>query len=267
MASAGRILIMSKGNWDANTEYEMLDLVFHNETSWLAKKNVVGIEPSEDNAEHWHKLIDIKPENIGAIQRTIWKWVANEGDSLYSHIKSKLASGYTFGMIQVDTLNGTLSDIPDNIKSKLGTYFMCSFQRHYFDYVRVTVWGDTSTYEYSTWVSLDDESWSADWTERMCPGGYLPKSGGDLKGQLGFSGGRGLISANDYGALLQARIDGENYRHIRVESPTQESSIDKWVQITNCVNGVPKYYNLYGEHNKDLLKAYIEEVIADYLSK
>ena len=59
MASAGRILIMPKGNWDANTEYEMLDLVFHNETSWLAKKNVVGIEPSEDNSEHWHKLVSI----------------------------------------------------------------------------------------------------------------------------------------------------------------------------------------------------------------
>lgn len=58
MASAGRILIMPKGNWDANTEYEMLDLVFHNGTSWLAKKNVVGIEPSEDNEEHWMKMCE-----------------------------------------------------------------------------------------------------------------------------------------------------------------------------------------------------------------
>lgn len=63
MASAGRILIMPKGNWDANTEYEMLDLVFHNGTSWLAKKNVVGIEPSADNVEYWHNMSDVNIVN------------------------------------------------------------------------------------------------------------------------------------------------------------------------------------------------------------
>ena len=58
MASAGRILILPRGNYNAETEYEMLDLVFHNGTSWLAKKSVVGIEPSEANAEYWFKLCD-----------------------------------------------------------------------------------------------------------------------------------------------------------------------------------------------------------------
>lgn len=60
MASAGRILIMPKGNWDANTEYEMLDLVFAKNTSWLAKKNSVGIEPSVENAEYWFLLCESK---------------------------------------------------------------------------------------------------------------------------------------------------------------------------------------------------------------
>jgi hypothetical protein len=58
MASAGRILILPRGNYNAETEYEMLDLVFHNGTSWLAKKNVVGIEPSESTDEYWFKLCD-----------------------------------------------------------------------------------------------------------------------------------------------------------------------------------------------------------------
>lgn len=58
MASAGRILIMPKGEWDANTEYEMLDLVFRNGRSWLARKNSVGIEPSDANAEHWFKMCE-----------------------------------------------------------------------------------------------------------------------------------------------------------------------------------------------------------------
>ena len=59
MATAGRILIMPKGKYDATVTYEMLDLVYHNGTSWLAKKTVVGIEPSDANAEYWHKLVDI----------------------------------------------------------------------------------------------------------------------------------------------------------------------------------------------------------------
>ncbi len=58
MSSAGRILIMPKGNWNAETEYEMLDLVYHNGRSWLAKKNVMGIEPSDANSEHWMKMCE-----------------------------------------------------------------------------------------------------------------------------------------------------------------------------------------------------------------
>ena len=58
MASAGRILIMPKGTWSAETEYEMLDLVYYNGTSWLAKKSSVGIVPSDANSEYWQKLFD-----------------------------------------------------------------------------------------------------------------------------------------------------------------------------------------------------------------
>ena len=58
MASAGRILIMPKGNYDANTEYEMLDLVFNGGASWVAKKNVKGIEPTDDTSEHWMKMCE-----------------------------------------------------------------------------------------------------------------------------------------------------------------------------------------------------------------
>ena len=59
MASAGRILIMPKGNYDSSTTYEMLDMVYYNGSSWIAKKTVVGIEPSVSNTEHWHRMSDI----------------------------------------------------------------------------------------------------------------------------------------------------------------------------------------------------------------
>lgn len=58
MTSAGRILIIPKGNYDSSVTYEMLDLVKHNGKSWLAKKTSVGIEPSESNADYWHKFLD-----------------------------------------------------------------------------------------------------------------------------------------------------------------------------------------------------------------
>ena len=56
MAVAGRILIMPKGAYDSSLTYKMLDMVTHNGTSWLAKKTVTGIEPSEANEEYWHML-------------------------------------------------------------------------------------------------------------------------------------------------------------------------------------------------------------------
>jgi len=58
MASAGRILIMPKGTYNANTTYEMLDLVYYNGTSWLAKKTATGIEPSNANSEYWQQMSD-----------------------------------------------------------------------------------------------------------------------------------------------------------------------------------------------------------------
>ena len=47
---------MPKGAWDKDTAYEMLDLVSHNGTSWLARKACTGIEPSKANEEYWHDL-------------------------------------------------------------------------------------------------------------------------------------------------------------------------------------------------------------------
>ena len=57
MASAGRILIMPKGAYDASVTYEMLDLVSHNGRAWIAKKTVTGVEPSDANSEYWHNLL------------------------------------------------------------------------------------------------------------------------------------------------------------------------------------------------------------------
>lgn len=65
MASAGRILIMPKGDYDSSVTYEMLDLVTYNNCAWLAKKESVGIEPTETNKDYWQKLLDLSGLTVG----------------------------------------------------------------------------------------------------------------------------------------------------------------------------------------------------------
>lgn len=61
MADAGRILIIPRGDYNANSTYEKLDLVKHKGTSWLAKKNATGVEPSE--GEYWQDVFDMELVN------------------------------------------------------------------------------------------------------------------------------------------------------------------------------------------------------------
>lgn len=64
-AIAGRVLILPKGDYDASTMYEFLDLVNHNSSSWLAKKASQGIEPSDTNAEFWQKFgSSVTPDGV-----------------------------------------------------------------------------------------------------------------------------------------------------------------------------------------------------------
>ena len=81
MTSAGRILIMPKGDYNAETTYEMLDLVYHGGRSWLSKKTVVGIEPSAANSEYWHNMFDFDPS----------AYLLKEGGELTGNIHVKRA--------------------------------------------------------------------------------------------------------------------------------------------------------------------------------
>lgn len=54
MVNAGRILIMPKGDWNALTTYDMLDLVSYNGTAYLARQTNVGQNPSTDTSQtYW----------------------------------------------------------------------------------------------------------------------------------------------------------------------------------------------------------------------
>ena len=68
MASAGRILIMPKGEWNAETQYEMLDLVERNGRSWIARKASKGIAPATSNSEYWQVVSQMMSVDSGTIQ-------------------------------------------------------------------------------------------------------------------------------------------------------------------------------------------------------
>ena len=57
MANAGRILLMPKGEYDVNTNYEFLDIVTYGNATWVAKQASTGIIPSDDTSEYWFKMV------------------------------------------------------------------------------------------------------------------------------------------------------------------------------------------------------------------
>lgn len=76
MTTAGRILIIPKGDYNAETQYEMLDLVRHNGTSWLAKKESTGIEPTVENAEYWQNMFDAEAFVDARIEAKIQEYMS-----------------------------------------------------------------------------------------------------------------------------------------------------------------------------------------------
>jgi hypothetical protein len=76
MTTAGKILILPKGDYDSSIRYEILDLVKHDGTSWLAKKEVPeGVAPSSANSEYWQNMFDINIEAI--IEQKVAEYMAN----------------------------------------------------------------------------------------------------------------------------------------------------------------------------------------------
>lgn len=60
MATAGRILIIPKGKYSGETQYEKLDMVSYDGKGWVCKKTCIGIEPTE--GEYWSVIIDVSEE-------------------------------------------------------------------------------------------------------------------------------------------------------------------------------------------------------------
>ena len=122
MASAGRILIMPKGNYDANTEYEMLDLVFHGGASWVAKKNAKGIEPSVANEEYWMLMcsgtdITTLEQRMASLEASFVNLANEEDVDLSEYAKQSALDALTVNMQNLALAVNGLSTEVDGVKS------------------------------------------------------------------------------------------------------------------------------------------------------
>ena len=55
-ASAGRVLLIPKGDWNAETTYIGLDWVRHNGAAWVCKNTCTNIEPTSENTNYWQLI-------------------------------------------------------------------------------------------------------------------------------------------------------------------------------------------------------------------
>lgn len=113
--SAGRILIMAVGNYNAATPYEPLDLVAYNDESWLCRKACTGVTPTAQASEYWQKF----GSAVGIATVTNTGVVRPDGSSIKiiadGTISVPTATGEALGLVKPDgstitiDANGTLT--------------------------------------------------------------------------------------------------------------------------------------------------------------
>lgn len=116
---AGRILIIPKGDYDANASYSMLDLVSYNGTSWLARKDATGIEPSEANSEYWHELASMEIANNLTTEEEGYALDARQGKMLLDKVNALT----TIVGKKVDNICKPITEAPTELYSYLFTVF------------------------------------------------------------------------------------------------------------------------------------------------
>lgn len=260
MASAGRILIMPKGKYDANTEYEMLDLVFHNGTSWLTKKNVQGIEPSESAEEYWFKLLDtdglfnsITADQINAL---------GKGELGKATFSADLLSQYdtpTFVSWNSVTLNTPYNAGLTNHKE--GFALVSGNPATYHTIVAWTKGGSTINF----WIHQINGGTSLGW------GSFLLSSGGTLSGDLKINKVNPRIQmkneSNERHAIFESGADGYtsvgNWKatndQVNLQIRKSADGLENLLRLT--VNGA-NTYKVFGEHNI----AFLKEALQGYFS-
>lgn len=57
MTTIGRILVVPRGKYNSDTQYDKLDMVSYGGKGWVCKKICTGVLPSE--GDYWSEIIDV----------------------------------------------------------------------------------------------------------------------------------------------------------------------------------------------------------------
>lgn len=116
MAIAGRVAIVPKGDWSAETEYKRLDEVTYNNTMFIAKKAVPkGTLPT--NAEYWSKSI---VGGAGAIATKEDAGIVKPADGLSIAEDGTLKVSIDGTTLTMDQVNNVIK-LADTLKEKIGS--------------------------------------------------------------------------------------------------------------------------------------------------
>ena len=117
MAIAGRVAIVPKGDWSAESEYKRLDEVTYNNTMFIAKKAVPkGTLPT--NAEYWSKSI---VGGVGAIATTEEAGIVKpDGKSMSVDESGTLSINLDGTTITLDEAKNVIK-LADALKDKIGS--------------------------------------------------------------------------------------------------------------------------------------------------
>jgi hypothetical protein len=243
-ASAGRVLIVPRGEWKSDVTYNMLDLVNHNGYAFLAKTTVVGIEPNDDNFKYWHNMLDINKIVKEAITNTFADEV---GDMLQERFADMLSEAKYVEDLFGDFAEPTFVRWDVNTKNTPYTAGLTIYPNGY----ALVSGAFTANHTASAWIGNENYTHgviagnATGWTKT------ISSAGGIMSAPLGLGDGKGTVLADDTGTYLEAIKDEENKRVIKIENPEGEALEDA-VKFEVTEGGKKEKFNLFGEHNPDL---------------
>lgn len=247
-ASAGRVLIVPKGEYNPNATYEMLDLVNHNGYAWLAKKTVSGITPSTSHSEYWHSLLDIDKIVKEAISGTL---ADDVGDILEERFRDMLSEATYVTDLYADFAIPTFVKWDAETANTPYTSGLTPCTDGF-----AFVYGNATNHIISAWANGSAECYTHCVSEGVDKGWSktISSLGGTMTGPLKLGGGKGSVSADDESTFLEAVKDSENYNRIEVTNPTSDAQLVNAAKLKVMKNGEENEYNLFGQHNSTLLK-------------
>jgi hypothetical protein len=227
--SAGRVLIKPRGEWNENITYEMLDMVNHKGCAYLAKRTVVGIEPSDDHPEYWHNMLEIDKIVKEAIAGTLAEDV---GNLLEERFRDMLSEARYVEDLLAEFDAPTFVHWNAETNNTPYTAGLTSSSEGY-----ALVYGNSI----SAWANGETFTYGANGWDKP-----INASGGTMSGPLGLGGGKGIVSADEDGTFIEVK-NGDDVKQIKVTN----TSLEEAAKLVSKLDGVTKEYNLFGEHNPD----------------